>query len=99
MTQMRKRTTGKVKAERARGSRHGSRGRGRSRYYRERRRANQEREIDEAAAASHSTTGFDLGDKDTGPRQVKLKSYPQDSFGTQKRAFHHSWFEKHNWLE
>ncbi|KAG7471603.1 hypothetical protein JOB18_027089 [Solea senegalensis] len=52
-----------------------------------------EREINEAAAASHSTTGFDLGDKDTGPRQVKLKSYPQDSFGTQKRAFHHNWLE------
>lgn len=50
----------------------------------------QERENDEAAAATHSSTGFDLGDKDTGPRQVKLKSYPQDN---------HSWFEKHNWLE
>ncbi|KAL3984315.1 C1q-related factor [Sarotherodon galilaeus] len=59
----------------------------------------QERENDEAAAATHSTTGFDLGDKDTGPRQVKLKSYPHDTFGTQKRAFNHSWFEKHNWLE
>ncbi|CAI5669123.1 unnamed protein product [Oreochromis niloticus] len=59
----------------------------------------QERENDEAAAATHSTTGFDSGDKDTGPRQVKLKSYPHDTFGTQKRAFNHSWFEKHNWLE
>ncbi|XP_039858034.1 zinc finger MYM-type protein 1-like [Simochromis diagramma] len=59
----------------------------------------QERENDEAAAATHSTTGFDLGDKDTGPRQVKLKSYPHDTFGTQKQAFNHSWFEKHNWLE
>ncbi|CAJ1048651.1 zinc finger MYM-type protein 5-like [Xyrichtys novacula] len=57
----------------------------------------QERENNEAAAATHSTTGFDVGDKDTGPRQVKLKSYPQDSFGTQKPAFHYSWFEKHNW--
>ncbi|KAL4007591.1 hypothetical protein ACER0C_001443 [Sarotherodon galilaeus] len=57
------------------------------------------KENDEAAAATHSTTGFDLGDKDTGPRQVKLKSYPHDTFGTQKRAFNHSWFEKHNWLE
>lgn len=32
----------------------------------------------------------DLGDKDTGPRRVKLNSYPQDCFGTPKRAFHHS---------
>ncbi|KAL4006300.1 gamma-tubulin complex component 4 [Sarotherodon galilaeus] len=53
----------------------------------------QERENDEAAAATHSTTGFDLGDKDTGPRQVKLKSYSHDTFGTQKQAFNHSWFE------
>lgn len=59
----------------------------------------QERENDEAAAATNSTTMLDLGDKDTGPRQVKLNSYPQDTFVTQKRAFHHSWFEKHNWLE
>ncbi|CAJ1051258.1 zinc finger MYM-type protein 5-like, partial [Xyrichtys novacula] len=59
-------------------------------------RTGQERENNEAAAATHSTTGFDVGDKDTGPIQVKLKSYPQDNFGTQKRAFHYSWFEKHN---
>lgn len=59
----------------------------------------QDRENDEAAVPTHSITGFDLGDRDTGPRQIKLKSYPQDTFGTQKRAFHHSWFEKHNWLE
>ncbi|KAL4008783.1 hypothetical protein ACER0C_002635 [Sarotherodon galilaeus] len=59
----------------------------------------QERENDEAAAAVHSTTGFDSGDKDTGPRQVKLKSYSHDTFGTQKRAFNHSWFGRHNWLE
>lgn len=59
----------------------------------------QESENDEAAAATHSTTGFDLVDKDTGPRQIKLKSFPQDSFGTQKRGFHQSWFVKHNWLE
>lgn len=30
---------------------------------------------------------------------MKLKSSPHDTFGTQKRAFNHSWFEKHNWLE
>ncbi|XP_024136752.1 PHD finger protein 21A isoform X2 [Oryzias melastigma] len=30
----------------------------------------QERENDEAAAATHSTARFDLGDKDTGPRQT-----------------------------
>lgn len=50
----------------------------------------QERENDKAAAATRSSTEFDLGDKDTGPRQAKVKSYPQDSFGMQKRAFHHS---------
>jgi len=66
---------------------------------REGEQTDQERDTDEAAVATHSSKGFDLGDKNTGPRQVKLKSYPQDSFGTQKRAFHHSWFEKHNWLK
>lgn len=54
----------------------------------------QGRDNDEAAAATPSSTEFDLG-----PRQVKLKSYPQDSFGMQKRAFHHSWFEKRSLLE
>ncbi|XP_061923369.1 uncharacterized protein LOC133663136 [Entelurus aequoreus] len=66
---------------------------------REGEQTDQERNNYESAAATHSSIGFDLGDKDAGPRQVKLKSYPQDSFGMQKRAFHHSWFEKHNWLE
>ena len=46
-----------------------------------------EEETDQAAAATN-----DLGEKDTGPRQVKLKSYPQDSFGAQNRSFHHSWY-------
>src|SRR4029434_11246511 len=46
-----------------------------------------EEATDQAAAATS-----DLGEKDTGPRQVKLKSYPQDSFGTQNRSFHHSWY-------
>lgn len=40
----------------------------------------QERDNDEAAAATPSSTEFDLGDKDRGARQVKLKSYPQDKF-------------------
>ena len=65
----------------------------------QREKESKQTENDVAAAATHSSTGFDLGDKATGPRKVKLKSYPQDSFGTQKRAFHHSWFEEHNWLE
>lgn len=64
----------------------------------ERGQTDQERES-EAAAATDSSTGFDLGNRDTGPRQVKFKSYPQDSFGVQKRAFNNSWYEKHNWLE
>ena len=63
---------------------------------REGEQTDQEFENDEVAAETHSTTGFGLGDKDTGPRQVKLRSHRQDSFGTQKQAFHHSWFEKHN---
>src|SRR4029434_4619987 len=46
-----------------------------------------EEETDQAAAATN-----DLGEKDTGPRQVKLKSYLQDSFGAQNRSFHHSWY-------
>lgn len=58
-----------------------------------------EKENEEATAATSSSNVLDLGNKDTGPRQVKLKSYPQDSFGTQNRSYHHSWFEKHNWLE
>ncbi|XP_075342889.1 uncharacterized protein LOC142401375 [Odontesthes bonariensis] len=57
--------------------------------------AGNEEENDQEAAAPLS----DLGDKDTGPRQVKLNSYPQDSFGAQKRAFNHSWFAKYHWLE
>ncbi len=39
---------------------------------REGEQTDQERKNDEAAAATHTSTGFDLGDKDTGPRQVKL---------------------------
>ena len=46
-----------------------------------------EEETDQAAAATN-----DLGEKDTGPWPVKLKSYPQDSFGAQNRSFHHSWY-------
>lgn len=30
---------------------------------------------------------------------MKLNSYPHKSFGTQKRAFQHCWFEKYNWVE
>ena len=62
---------------------------------REGEQTDQESENDEAAAATHST-GFDLGDRDTGPRQIKLRSHPHHSFGMQKQAFHHSCFEKHN---
>lgn len=54
-----------------------------------------EEEKDQAAAAPLC----DLGNKDTGPRQVKLNSYPQESFGAQKRAFNHSWFARYHWLE
>ncbi|KAK1171307.1 zinc finger MYM-type protein 1-like, partial [Acipenser oxyrinchus oxyrinchus] len=58
-----------------------------------------EKESNQAAAATPSRNESDLGDKDTGPRQVKLNSYPHESFGTQKRAFQHCWFEKYNWVE
>lgn len=57
---------------------------------REGEQTDQERDNDEAAAATPSSTEFDLGEEDRGARQVKLKSYLQDSFGKQKRAFHHS---------
>ncbi|KAK7889100.1 hypothetical protein WMY93_024660 [Mugilogobius chulae] len=60
---------------------------------------NVEGEAGQHASASNITNRLDVGDKDTGPKQVKLRSYPQDSFGTQKRSFSHSWFEKHEWLE
>ncbi|KAG7999787.1 hypothetical protein GBF38_000352 [Nibea albiflora] len=39
---------------------------------REGEQTDKERENDEAATATHSTTGFDLRDKDTGPRQVLM---------------------------
>lgn len=59
----------------------------------------QESEHDQAAVATPSRIGDDLGAKDTGPRQLKLNSYPQDSFGGQMRSFQYCWFAKHNWLE
>ncbi|KAL7842621.1 hypothetical protein SRHO_G00243100 [Serrasalmus rhombeus] len=53
-----------------------------------------------AASASVSTeTALDLGDRNTGPKQVKLAQYPQSVFGTQKRAFQFNWFQSFNWLE
>lgn len=56
-------------------------------------------EEEKAEEASAPNKLSDLGDEDTGPRQVKLNSYPQDTFGAQKRAFNHSWFAKYHWLE
>lgn len=50
-------------------------------------------------AAAVTTLSSILDDKDAGPRQVTLKSYPQDSFGAQNRAFHHSWFVKNTLWE
>ncbi|XP_073483759.1 zinc finger MYM-type protein 1-like [Aquarana catesbeiana] len=41
----------------------------------------------------------DLGDVDSGSMQPKLKQYPYEMFGSQKRSFQFHWFEKYNWLE
>uniref|UniRef100_A0A671QMD9 DUF4371 domain-containing protein n=1 Tax=Sinocyclocheilus anshuiensis TaxID=1608454 RepID=A0A671QMD9_9TELE len=52
-----------------------------------------------APASSHDddTCPDDLGEN--GPMQVKLSTYPTCLFGTGKRSFLHSWFQKRDWLE
>lgn len=49
----------------------------------------EEAQIEEQVGASVSAAdkAFDLGDKDTGSKQLKLPQYPQGQFGMQKRAF------------
>ncbi len=42
---------------------------------------------------------FDLGEKDTGPKQPKLHHYPKEHFGLQKRSFQPNWFQTFAWLE
>ena len=64
-----------------------------------REQTSREQENNQAAEAPPLCSVHDLGHKDTGPKQVKQKSYPHESFGTQKRAFHSSWFVNHTWLE
>ncbi|XP_076849685.1 zinc finger MYM-type protein 1 [Brachyhypopomus gauderio] len=58
-----------------------------------------EAEQEQAAASVSTETTLDLGDRNTGPKQVKLAQYPQSVFGTQKRAFQFNWFQSFNWLE
>ena len=41
---------------------------------------------DQAKATGFQYVSFDLGDRDTGPKQLKLSQYPQDQFGTQKKS-------------
>ena len=52
-----------------------------------------------AAGTEESCESCDLGDKDTGPKQLKLPQYPHTQFGTQKRAFQEQWFKSFRWLE
>ena len=53
------------------------------------REVHEEAQIEEQVEASVSATdtAFDLGNKDTGPEQLKLPQYSQDQFGMQKLAF------------
>lgn len=53
----------------------------------------------QAKAAETEESCSDLGDKDTGPKQLKLSQYPHTQFGTQKRAFQEQWFKSFRWLE
>ena len=56
-------------------------------------------EQEQAAASVSTETVLDLGDRNTGPKQVKLAQYPQSVCGTHKRAFQYKWFQSFNWLE
>lgn len=60
---------------------------------REDRYAEKELYSDEAQTAAAPLDKFDLGEKDTGPKQQKLNYYPQENFGLQKRAFQPNWFQ------
>lgn len=42
---------------------------------------------------------LDLGDKTTGPKQLKVSQYPLTQFETQKRSFQENWFKSFKWLE
>ena len=41
----------------------------------------------------------DIGDKNSGPVQPILNSYPKTMFGTRMRCFSSNWFEEYNFLE
>lgn len=58
-----------------------------------------QRKDHQAKAAGTEEICSDLGDKDTGPKQLKLSHYTQTPFGTQKRAFQEQWFKSFRWLE
>lgn len=40
----------------------------------------------QAKAAETEESCSDLGDKDTGPKQLKLSQYPHTQFGTQEKS-------------
>uniref|UniRef100_A0AAR2IPQ8 TTF-type domain-containing protein n=1 Tax=Pygocentrus nattereri TaxID=42514 RepID=A0AAR2IPQ8_PYGNA len=42
---------------------------------------------------------LDLGNPQTGPKQVQNYQFPHSQIGTQKRAFQQSWFQMFEWLE
>lgn len=47
----------------------------------------EQHESQQAEVSLSADMSFDLGDKDTGPKQINLSEYPQDQFGLQMRAF------------
>ena len=65
----------------------------------EREREREQHSDHQAKAAGSQYVSFDLGDKDTGPKQFNLSQYPQEQFGMQKRAFQQNWFQSFKWLE
>lgn len=44
-------------------------------------------------------TVVDIGDKNSGPVQPIINSYPKTLFGNQKRSFSPNWFDEYNFLE
>ena len=64
------------------------------------REVHEKAQIEEQVEATVSADmACNLGDKDTGPKQLKLPQYPRDQFGIQKRAFQSNWFQSFTWLE
>uniref|UniRef100_A0AAR2LVQ4 TTF-type domain-containing protein n=1 Tax=Pygocentrus nattereri TaxID=42514 RepID=A0AAR2LVQ4_PYGNA len=49
--------------------------------------------------STHVPEVLDLGNPQTGPKQVQNYQFPHSQIGTQKRAFQQSWFQMFEWLE